>query len=184
MTTERAAKAADGHLPFTNGTQQEACSYWPETDVCVRRTITLATPAPTLALKALPMRVERTFRRTRRAVPRTRRFVGEAISGLVPDDRADDILLCTSELATNALQHTPPGRMFRVSLTLASDALRIEVHDAGDGLPQLREATKDDDRGRGLLLVAALADDWGTSRRDGPGKSVWAAFQIADARGH
>jgi len=135
------------------------------------------TPAPTKQ----PVRMERTFSRTREAVPRTRRFVREAITDHVPDGRADDILVCTSELATNALQHTPPGRMFRVCVTLTRGTLRLEVHDAGDGMPQVREAVEDDDRGRGLLLVATLADNWGTSRRDGPGKIVWAAFRLADA---
>ncbi|MDI3407905.1 ATP-binding protein [Streptomyces cavernicola] len=123
------------------------------------------------------------FRRSRRAVPQARRFVRAVIAGRVPDDRLDDILLCTSELATNALQHTPAGRMFSVRVVAAGGALRVELHDAGDGTPQVREVAEDDDRGRGLLLVAVLADDWGISRRDGPGKSVWAAFRLAAAGG-
>ncbi|MDQ8707275.1 ATP-binding protein [Streptomyces sp. LHD-70] len=148
----------------------------------VRMTTSLATPAPIRT--ELTLRVERVFRRSRRAVPQARGFVRETVAGRVPDHRSMDILVCTSELATNALQHTSAGRMFSVRVVITRDTLRIEVHDTGDGQPQLREATEDDDRGRGLLLVAALADDWGTSRRDGPGKSVWAAFQIAEARGH
>ncbi|MDI3386483.1 putative ATP-grasp-modified RiPP [Streptomyces sp. B-S-A8] len=121
------------------------------------------------------------FSRTRAAVGRARQFVGNAIADHVPDERAEDILLCASELATNALQHTPPGRMFRVCLTLASDALRLEVHDAGNGTPHVREAGEGDGGGRGLLLVSALADEWGTARRAGPGKCVWATFPFPSA---
>ncbi|WP_312866184.1 ATP-binding protein [Streptomyces boluensis] len=127
------------------------------------------------------MHIERTFRRSRKAVPQTRRFVREAITDHVPDDRADDILVCTSELATNALQHTPPGRVLRVCVTITRGTLRLEMHDASDSTPQVREAAEDDARGRGLLLVATLADDWGTSLRDGPGKIVWAVFRLAAA---
>ncbi|MFM9368124.1 ATP-binding protein [Streptomyces sp. Da 82-17] len=121
------------------------------------------------------------FRRSREAVSRARRFVREATLDLVPGERVEEILVCVSELATNALQHTPPGRMFRVGLTLTPDVLHLEVHDAGGGTPQVREASEDDDRGRGLLLVAMLADDWGTTRRDGPGKIVWADFRLSVA---
>ncbi|MDI3422946.1 ATP-binding protein [Streptomyces luteolus] len=140
-------------------------------------TTTLAKPVR--ARTTPTVHTERTFSRTRRAVPQSRRFVREAITDCVPDDRAQDILVCTSELATNALQHTPLGRMFRLCVTVTPDALRLEVHDASDRTPQVREATEDEDRGRGLLLVATLADDWGTSWRDGPGKIVWAAFRLA-----
>ncbi|MGW4109152.1 ATP-binding protein, partial [Streptomyces sp. NPDC004976] len=41
-------------------------------------------------------------------------------------------------------------------------------------------ADPDAESGRGLLLVTALADDWGvTDRRGGPGKTVWAVVRPA-----
>ena len=46
---------------------------------------------------------------------------------------ADDIRLCVSELVTNALRHTPPGREFLVYVLPGRDVLRVEVHDAGPG---------------------------------------------------
>ena len=46
--------------------------------------------------------------------------------------------------------------------------------DANDALPTPREASPDDESGRGLTLVAALADGWGAEPRPGGiGKSVW-----------
>ncbi|MDI3422637.1 ATP-binding protein [Streptomyces luteolus] len=123
--------------------------------------------------------VQRQFTRRRTAIAHVRRFVRQAISDHLPADRIEDVVLCASELATNALRHTPSGREFRVHLAFESDAVRLEVHDAGDGAPWVCEATEGDDHGRGLFLVAALADNWGISHRDGPGKAVWAVFQTS-----
>ncbi|NBE54636.1 ATP-binding protein [Streptomyces boluensis] len=143
----------------------------------------MASNQRTITKHALHLRpAQQEFTRNREAVGRARRFVRETITGHVPTDRADDIIVCASELATNALRHTPPGRQFRVCVTVTADSLRLEVHDAGEGKPELREAAAHDDSGRGLFLVATLADGWGTSPRDGLGKLVWAEFTLAEAK--
>ncbi|MET8412708.1 ATP-binding protein [Streptomyces sp. NPDC005195] len=127
----------------------------------------------------LPPLRERFFRRERRAVPAARRFARETLAGwgLVGAGRGDDVLLCVSELATNALVHgVPPGRHFRVFLRYAGDGgvLRVEVHDSGGGVPRPVDGAAGEG-GRGLLLVAALSDSWGVAERD-PGKAVWCEF--------
>lgn len=121
-------------------------------------------------------------RRERRSVRAVRDFVREALRDWGWErPRVDDVLLCVSELATNALVHgVPPGRGYLVRLVNedAGSRLRVEVHDSGEGRPALRPpggAGADDESGRGLLLVAALADTWGVGERD-PGKVVWCAF--------
>lgn len=86
--------------------------------------------------------------------------------------------MCVSELATNALQHTPIGRRFLVQITCSDNVVRLEVHDASTNTPHPCAPADTDDRGRGLLLVSAFADDWGVSDRTGPGKVVWAEFKI------
>ncbi|MFJ8804418.1 MULTISPECIES: ATP-binding protein [unclassified Streptomyces] len=124
----------------------------------------------------LPPLRERFFRRDRRAVAAARRFAHETLAGwgLVGTEQADDVLLCVSELATNALVHAvPPGRHFRVFLRYDGTVLRVEVHDSGPGTPRI--ADRADEGGRGLLLVAAFADRWGVDARD-PGKAVWCEF--------
>ncbi|MET9558146.1 ATP-binding protein [Streptomyces sp. NPDC006645] len=120
---------------------------------------------------------ERFYRRERRSVPAARQFVREAVIDWALGDRLDDALLCVSELATNALVHgVPPGRGYRLQLSLLADGVfRIEVHDSGDGRPSVREPYGES--GRGLMLVAALADKWGVGERD-PGKIVWCEFVI------
>ncbi|MET9789194.1 ATP-binding protein [Streptomyces canus] len=94
-------------------------------------------------------------------------------------DRQDDVLLCVSELATNALLHgVPPARCFRLDLSLGTDGvLRVEVHDSGPGEIHPTNPSPVGEHGRGLLLVAALADRWGVRERD-PGKAVWCEFRV------
>jgi len=122
----------------------------------------------------LPPLRERFFRRDRRSVPAARKFAYETLSGwgLAEAERSDDVLLCVSELATNALVHrVPPGRHFRVFLRYDGAVLRVEVHDSGSGVPRIVDEA--DEGGRGLLLVAALSDKWG-GRQTGRGKTIWA----------
>ncbi|MFE4327880.1 ATP-binding protein [Streptomyces sp. NPDC056831] len=120
---------------------------------------------------------ERFYRRERRSVPAAREFVRGAVTDWGFGARLDDVLLCVSELATNALVHgVLPGRGYLVRLLLEEGgvALRVEVHDSGSGQPGVREP--DGESGRGLLLVAAVADRWGVGERK-PGKIVWCAFE-------
>lgn len=86
-----------------------------------------------------------------------------------------------AELAANAVLHgRVQGRDFQVALTLdaTTGTVRVSVTDARGGqLPFLRAdfATPvDSESGRGLLLVAALADRWGTKPYPPSGKTVWA----------
>ncbi|WP_308409231.1 ATP-binding protein [Streptomyces sp. BV129] len=81
-----------------------------------------------------------------------------------------------AELAANAATHGRlPGRSFRLALHAVHGTLRIEVTDTrGDHHPVCREPGAEDEGGRGLLLVAALADRWGVSEDRFPRKIVWA----------
>ncbi|WP_405615098.1 ATP-binding protein [Streptomyces sp. NBC_01508] len=87
--------------------------------------------------------------------------------------------LLVSELATNALLHgCLRDRLFRVRLQLTSATLRIEVSDPrGERLPRLRLPEDDECFGRGLLIVAELADRWGVEPRT-VGKTVWAECRL------
>ncbi|MEU5435116.1 ATP-binding protein [Streptomyces sp. NPDC020719] len=106
-------------------------------------------------------------------------------------DAHDAIVLIVAELTANAVRHGHvPGRDFRLRLrvTAHSRTARIEVTDArAERLPPrtdaLRSPDADDSGGRGLLLVAGLADRWGWHPRlDGPGKTVWAEVSAVTGR--
>lgn len=102
-------------------------------------------------------------------------------------DVNETLSLITAELCANAVRHgRVPGRDFHVRLTAEEDGarLRVEVSDTrAERRPAVTTPTAPDaesESGRGLLLVAALADDWGvTDRRVGPGKTVWAVVGTA-----
>ncbi|MEV6958919.1 ATP-binding protein [Streptomyces sp. NPDC051207] len=128
------------------------------------------------AVNELPCQRDQFFPRSRSSVPAARRSAWWALTywGLGEWERGDDVLLCVSELTTNALVHgVPPGRRFLLRMRHDGHGVRVEVHDSGDGVPRI--ADRADEGGRGLLLVAALADRWGVGARS-PGKVVWAEF--------
>lgn len=80
--------------------------------------------------------------------------------------------LLVSELATNAVRHAKTP--FTVDMHHEGGTLEVEVGDDDPTLPELR--TPDNEGGRGLRIVEALAQAWGTRPRDS-GKSVY--FRIA-----
>ncbi|MEV0847541.1 ATP-binding protein [Streptomyces sp. NPDC049954] len=128
-----------------------------------------------------PRSRERFYRRSRSSVPAARRFVAEALRDWgVQAERGDDVLLCVSELATNALLHgVPPGRGFQLFLRCdTDDVLRLELHDSGGGMPEIGRAGAHEDGGRGLFLVSRLSDDWGVGERN-PGKIVWCVWRLS-----
>lgn len=104
---------------------------------------------------------------------------GQAQVWQLPDDTAETAVLLFSELVTNAVRHSRVrDRHIGARCVLRAGVLRVEVSDAGDGRPVRRTARDDDESGRGLALVAALAVDWGTCPRlYGIGKTVW--FELA-----
>ncbi len=86
--------------------------------------------------------------------------------------------LVVSELVTNAIRYGRPP----IRLRLIHDrALMCEVSDTSATTPHLRRARVFDEGGRGLLLVAQLAEHWGT-RRARQGKTVWA--ELNDSAAH
>lgn len=97
----------------------------------------------------------------------------------LPEGLCEDVVLLVSELATNGVCHTPSSRIV-CGIGLVSDrCVRIEVHDHDyAGLcPSRGEPGPDDENGRGLLLVQAIADTWGVDRSAlTGGNAVWATL--------
>ncbi|MGK5446050.1 ATP-binding protein [Streptomyces radiopugnans] len=101
----------------------------------------------------------------------------------------DAASLAVAELAANAVLHgRVSGRDFELVLVYDGEGgvLRIEVADTHPAHPVPPPAAAagaepecgEEERGRGLLLVEAVADRWGVRERCGPGKTVWAEFVL------
>jgi serine phosphatase RsbU (regulator of sigma subunit)/anti-sigma regulatory factor (Ser/Thr protein kinase) len=84
--------------------------------------------------------------------------------------------LILSELITNAIRYgTEP-----IAVRLLRDRTLIcEVSDGSSTSPRLRRAQATDEGGRGLFLVAQLAQSWGT-RYTPTGKVIWAEQSLHD----
>lgn len=103
---------------------------------------------------------------------RARELVADALCSQVDSETVHYAAVVVSELVTNAVIHA--NTTVTVGLTLLpGGGARIEVGDASSWPPTRREATPDEPGGRGLILVEALADQWGVSST-ADGKTVWA----------
>ncbi|MEU0033304.1 SpoIIE family protein phosphatase [Streptomyces sp. NPDC006333] len=103
-------------------------------------------------------------------VARARACVREQLSTWGLQELASTAELVVSELVTNAIRYGRPPIQLRL---LRDRTLMCEVADAGSTTPHLRRARVFDEGGRGLFLVAQLAERWGT-RHARRGKTVWA----------
>ncbi|MEU4656735.1 ATP-binding protein [Streptomyces sp. NPDC023723] len=120
---------------------------------------------------------------TQRSVPLARRRAARLVAEWGRADIAGDVALVVSELMTNALLHGGlRGRLIRVGVTLGHRVLRVEVSDPrGERLPIPRPAGDTEEQfGRGLLLVGALAARWGCEPRS-VGKTVYAEWDVPPA---
>ena len=84
----------------------------------------------------------------------------------------DVAALLVSEVVTNAV------RQSRAVLSARYDDGRLEVRvrDKSDSLPTLQQTDPEGETGRGLMLVNALADQWGVEPFPDGGKSVYFAL--------
>jgi serine phosphatase RsbU (regulator of sigma subunit) len=85
------------------------------------------------------------------------------------DDMATSTEMLASELVANVVRHAQGPVRLRL---LRSRTLVCEVFDGSVTTPRIRRTSWTDETGRGLQLVAALCDRWGT-RQLASGKSIW-----------
>lgn len=123
---------------------------------------------------------QRFFEARPESIGQAREFAMDALADWGFQDRAEDIRVCVSELATNALVHgTVADHGFLVKLDADDEVVRLEVHDSRRQHPEARQAADTDLSGRGLTLVSVLADGWGVQDRTPFGKTVWSCFKAA-----
>jgi anti-sigma regulatory factor (Ser/Thr protein kinase) len=114
------------------------------------------------------MRASRDFPCEPESVTAARHFVREVLDGQ-PQEVCELAELMASELATNSVRHARSD--FEIAVRLGEE-IRVEVRDNGSGEPARLSPSPEEPSGRGLLIVEAMADDWGV-RRYADGKTVW-----------
>ncbi|MFE2046835.1 ATP-binding protein [Streptomyces sp. NPDC059477] len=98
-------------------------------------------------------------------------------------DVSERVALVVAELAANAVTHgRVPGRDFELRLSVVTGSVRIEVTDTRSesrppGPGEVGAPGELDESGRGLMLVAAVADRWEVLDRQ-PGKTVRAEVDV------
>ncbi|MER5637485.1 PAS domain S-box protein [Kitasatospora sp. NPDC002227] len=109
------------------------------------------------------------------AVAAARGFLAEALLAWGCEHRADDACLLLSELLTNSVRHARGPIGLRLRRTAAE--LTVEISDHSPEHPHPRLAADEEESGRGLTIVEALAQSWGV-RPNGTGKTTWFTLQI------
>lgn len=104
-----------------------------------------------------------------------RRFTESCLGKWKLSHLTDTLNLLVTELVTNAVVHG--GTEADLKLLLDSARLRVEVRDGSSAQPKLKNYSTTATTGRGMQIVDALADRWGT-RQEEHGKVVWLEFDV------
>ncbi|MGV0098476.1 ATP-binding protein [Streptomyces californicus] len=97
---------------------------------------------------------------------------------------AEEAELLVTELGANVIKHVGRDAAASLVLELKRSRVRLEVHDRNHSLPtsSAEVCAENDECGRGLHLIAAMACDWGSARTT-TGKVVWCELSLKPA-GH
>jgi anti-sigma regulatory factor (Ser/Thr protein kinase) len=107
-------------------------------------------------------------------VGRARHWFRDCLRTWQDEEEVADAEAVFAEVAANAVQHGR-GRV-TVTVQLSQGAVRCDIRDGGWRSPRLMAARQPElEHGRGMVIIAALADNWGV-RRHLLGKTVW--FEI------
>lgn len=108
------------------------------------------------------------------ALRAARKTVGEALAGADAGTR-ETAVLAAGELVTNALVHG--GGWFLLDVHVDQREVRVEVTDASAAQPRVLRPDMSRQHGRGMAIVDAVAERWGTDHR-GSHKVVWFVLPI------
>jgi anti-sigma regulatory factor (Ser/Thr protein kinase) len=90
----------------------------------------------------------------------------------------DVAVLLVSELVTNAIMHET-GETVTLGIQCFRSHLRVDVYDTSRSFPVVTVAPGDAETGRGLMLVATLATEWGFYQTPA-GKAVYFTLLFED----
>lgn len=113
------------------------------------------------------------------AIGEARRFTRDQLNAWGVADLTETAILMISELVTNAILHGGDGAV--LTLVLTDIKFRAEVRDSSPVVPVMRGYSDTATTGRGMVIVDALAADWGSFPVEG-GKIVWFELSAGDGR--
>ncbi|WP_405557771.1 ATP-binding protein [Streptomyces canus] len=108
-----------------------------------------------------------------------RQLVTNALNSWHLTQVSDDAVLIISELVANAVRHAKAEPIRVTVKRVNSQQVRLEVSDRSRSMPYLRVPRPNDIGGRGLPMVDALCERWGTNLYPW-GKCVWAELKASD----
>lgn len=115
------------------------------------------------------------------AVADLRRRVGSHLVLWGLPSLCDAAQLCVSEMVTNVLVHVGEGTPVTLYMAMTGPCPRIELTDPDPRtLPALLGTVDDDESGRGLALIDAVAARWGVLQQAGS-KTVWCELDAESA---
>jgi serine phosphatase RsbU (regulator of sigma subunit)/PAS domain-containing protein len=112
-----------------------------------------------------------------RAAGAARRHVRDQLAAWRLDELTTTTELVVSELVANVVRHARGPYRLRL---LRSQSLVCEVFDGSLTTPRPRRAAWTDEGGRGLQMIAALCDRWGT-RNVTTGKVIWTEQSLPES---
>jgi anti-sigma regulatory factor (Ser/Thr protein kinase) len=112
------------------------------------------------------------------SVPAARHLLVDILRAWGAPQDPDDAALLVTELVANVIDHVQGEACLTLEMALSDGWLRISVADGSSVRPVVRQLEQEQPRGRGLMLVKAIADRWGSKEHRG-GKRVW--FELRPA---
>jgi two-component sensor histidine kinase len=100
-----------------------------------------------------------------------RRFVENTLATWDGAHDHDATVLMAGELVTNAIVHARSPAV--LTIRYEEPVVTVEVQDDSVDVPADLLASSMDEHGRGVHLVAKMADSWGVRQIRGTGKVVW-----------
>jgi anti-sigma regulatory factor (Ser/Thr protein kinase) len=158
-------------VPFTLFCGYPHAPFVPASPTAVRRVCECHTSVVGHVPPAIAVHARRAFAPTLDSTAAARRFARTTFREWGRVDLADDAAGIVAELATNAVLHARSD--YTVDLGFDGHTGRVEVRDTNPRMLHSVARGRFAEDGRGLILVAGLASDWGVTALP-DGKVVWA----------
>lgn len=124
-----------------------------------------------------PQRYQERYPATPEAAQQARRDIALALETWGLPQLVDVAKQVVTELVANAVEHTDASTVGASITRTGTESARIVVTDTSRTRPTPGRPAADDENGRGLVLVDALAHAWGSELVHG-GKRVWAELRV------